>query len=174
MLIRVLLEILETLVIALVLYVLIDAVVARVIVENISMKPTLQPGEFLIVNKLAYRFSDFQRGDVVVFHHTAQEDYIKRVIGIPGDQVEISGGSVTVNGNRLVEPYIAASPEYSGSWSVPVGMLFVLGDNRNLSSDSHKWGFVPQGSVVGKALVVYWPLTDAKLLTQPLIVNAKD
>lgn len=173
-LIRVLLEILETLVIAMVLYFLIDSVVARVIVENISMKPTLQPGEFLLVNKLAYRFSEFQRGDVVVFHHSAQEDYIKRVIGVPGDQVTVGGGQVVVNGIPLDEPYISAPPEYTGSWSVPKGMLFVLGDNRNLSSDSHKWGFISQGSVVGKALVVYWPLTEAKLLTQPLIVNAKD
>jgi signal peptidase I len=173
-LIRVLLEILETLVIALVLYFLIDAVVARVRVENISMKPTLQPGEFLIVNKLAYRFSDYQHGDIVVFHHTVQEDYIKRVIGVPGDQVVISGGQVMINGSTLNEPYIAAPPDYTGNWTVPEGMLFVLGDNRNLSSDSHKWGFVPEESVVGKALVVYWPLNDAKLLTKPLIVNAED
>jgi len=173
-LIRVLLEILETLVIALVLYFLIDAVVARVRVENISMKPTLQPDEFLMVNKLAYRFSDYQRGDIVVFHHSAQEDYIKRVIGVPGDQVEIAGGQVIVNETVLDEPYIAAIPEYSGAWTVPDGMLFVLGDNRNLSSDSHKWGFVPQESVVGKALVVYWPLAEAKFLTRPLIVNAED
>lgn len=171
---RVLLDVLQTLILALVLYFLIDAVIARVRVENISMQPTLQPGEFLVVSKLAYRFSDYQRGDVVVFHHSASEDYIKRVIGVPGDLVEVADGAVKINGAGLEEPYISAPPEYTGSWQVPEGMLFVLGDNRNQSSDSHKWGFVPTESVVGKALVVYWPLDEAKLLTHPLVVNAKN
>jgi signal peptidase I len=173
-LLRAILDILQTLIIAFVLYFLIDAVIARVRVENISMQPTLEPGEFLIVNKLAYRFSDFQRGDVVVFHHSPQEDYIKRIIGVPGDQIEINSGVVSVNGNLLDEPYISAPPAYAGSWQVPDDMLFVLGDNRNQSSDSHKWGFVDSESIVGKALVVYWPLDEAKFLTQPLIVSAKN
>lgn len=171
---RVLLDVLQTLILALVLYFLIDAVIARVRVENISMQPTLQPGEFLVVNKMAYRFSDHQRGDVVVFHHSAQEDYIKRIIGVPGDKVEVIDGLVKVNGVALEEPYISASPGYTGTWQVPEGMLFVLGDNRNQSSDSHKWGFVSTESVVGKALVVYWPLDEAKLLTHPLVVNAQN
>lgn len=171
---RTLLDILQTLILALVLYFLIDFVIARVRVENISMKPTLEPGEFLVVNKLAYRFSDFHRGDVVVFHHSEQEDYIKRIIGLPGDQVNVVDGVVNINGFALEEPYISAPPQYTGSWEVPDDMLFVLGDNRNQSSDSHKWGFVPVDSIVGKALVVYWPLEEAKLLTHPLVVNAQN
>lgn len=171
---RVLLDVLQTLILALVLYFLIDAVIARVRVENISMQPTLEPGEFLVVNKMAYRFSDFQRGDVVVFHHSAEEDYIKRIIGVSGDLVEVAEGVVRVNGAAMTEPYISAPPLYTGSWQVPDGMLFVLGDNRNQSSDSHKWGFVPAESIVGKALVVYWPLDEAKLLTRPLVASAQN
>lgn len=169
-----LLETIQTIVLAVALYFMIDSVVARVRVENISMKPTLIPGEFILVNKLAYRLGDFNRGDVIVFHYppNPQEDYIKRVIGIPGDEVQIGNQQVLVNGYALDEPYISAEPMYEGTWKVPPGFLFVLGDNRNQSSDSHSWGFVPVENVVGKALVVYWPFSDLKLLSQPLTVNA--
>jgi len=84
----------------------------------------------------------------------------------------VKNGKVYVNGNELTEPYISAPPQYTGSWTVPKDMFFVLGDNRNQSSDSHSWGFVPMENLVGKALVVYWPLDQFKLLSQPLIVNA--
>ena len=170
--IQFLLEILQTLALALVLYFLIDFFIARVRVENISMVPTLQPGEFVIVNKMAYRMGEPERGDIVVFHYSPQEDYIKRVIGLPGDQVEIKNGQVWVNGYLLHEAYISAPPEYEGSWEVPEGSLFVLGDNRNQSSDSHRWGFVRLDSVVGEALVIYWPLSEAKILSQPIAVRA--
>lgn len=169
-----LLEMLQTIVLALIFYFLIDTFFPRVRVENISMKPTLQPGELLLVNKLAYQLGEPDHGDVVVFHYPANpdEDYIKRVIGIPGDEVLIYDGKVTVNGTELTEPYISASPTYRGSWTVPEAQIFVLGDNRNQSSDSHSWGFVPYEQLVGKALVVYWPLDDIKTLTYPHIVNA--
>lgn len=168
------LETLQTLVLAVVLYFLIDSVVARVRVENISMEPTLMPGEFLLVNKLAYRLGDIHRGDIIVFHfpQNPKEDYIKRVIGIPGDTVAVRGNKVYINDQMLTEPYIAAQPTYNGSWQVPADSLFVLGDNRNQSSDSHSWGFVPMENIVGKALVVYWPLDQFKTLSQPIIVNA--
>lgn len=171
---RFFLEIVQTLLLAAVLYFLIDLVVARVRVENISMLPTLQPGEFLLVNKMAYELGDFNRGDVVVFHYSPEEDYIKRVIGLPGDQVEISDGEVRVNGQLLDEPYISAAPQYVGTWEVPPDSLFVLGDNRNQSSDSHRWGFIHVQSVVGEAMVVYWPLDEFKILSQPVIVNANN
>jgi len=171
---RILLEVAQTLAIAVVLYFLIDFVIARVRVENISMLPTLQPGEFVLVNKMAYQFGDFERGDIVVFHYSPQEDYIKRVIGVPGDRIEVENGQVKVNGQILNEPYIAAAPQYAGSWEVPQGSLFVLGDNRNQSSDSHRWGFVFEESVVGEALVVYWPLNEVKLLSQPMTVKANN
>lgn len=169
-----LVEVLQTVVLALVLYFLIDSVLARVRVENISMEPTLQPGEFLLVNKLAYRLGDVSHGDVVIFHYplNPNEDYIKRVIGLPGDEVTVQNGQVMVNGKLVVEPYIMAPPHYNNTWIVPEGHLFVLGDNRNSSSDSHNWGFVPYENLVGKALLVYWPLDQIKILTLPDIVNA--
>ncbi|HEY9088455.1 MAG TPA: signal peptidase I [Anaerolineaceae bacterium] len=169
-----LLETIQTIVLAIALYFLIDSVVARVRVENISMEPTLMPGQFLLVNKLSYRMGDFQYGDIIVFHYPPDptEDYIKRVIGVPGDEVRIANQQVSVNGYTLDEPYISQDPQYEGTWKVPPDYLFVLGDNRNQSSDSHSWGFVPVDYVVGKALVVYWPFSDMKLLTRPTVVNA--
>lgn len=167
-------EVLQTLLMAVILYFLIDVVVGRVRVENISMEPTLQEGQFILVNKMAYRLGDFQRGDVVIFHYprSPEEDYIKRVIGLPGDTVKVENGQVQVNGQVLDEPYIASPPTYNSTWAVPEGQIFVLGDNRNRSSDSHSWGFVPVGMVVGKALVVYWPLDDLKILNQTPGVSA--
>jgi signal peptidase I len=167
-------ELLETIILAIVLYFLIDTVVGRVRVENISMQPTLHEGQFILVNKLAYRLGDYQRGDVIVFHypHNPAEDYIKRVIGLPGDIVRVENGKVYVNDQELEEPYIASPPAYTNSWQIPEGQLFVLGDNRNQSSDSHSWGFVPVNLVVGRALVVYWPLEELKLLNEVPAVSA--
>jgi signal peptidase I len=171
---KLVLETLQTVVLALVLYVMIDSVVARVRVENISMLPTLQAGEFILVNKLAYKFSDVHRGDIVVFHfpQNPHEDYIKRVIGVPGDTVDIHDNEVWINNQQLAEAYIASEPQYSGTWQVPKDNLFVLGDNRNQSSDSHSWGFVPFANIVGKAQVIYWPFSEIKVLNQPFIVEA--
>lgn len=167
-------EIVQTLIMAVILYFLIDAVVGRVRVENISMQPTLHQDEFILVNKLAYRLGTYQRGDIIVFHFPGdpKEDYIKRVIGLPGDTVNIRAGHVYVNGQMLDEPYIAAAPNYERKYDVPQDGLFVLGDNRNQSSDSHIWGIVPLQNVVGKALVVYWPLKDLKVLNQVPGVSA--
>lgn len=165
-------EILQTLILAVIMYVLIDSVIARVRVENISMLPTLRPGEFLLVNKLAYKIDRMSRGDIIIFHYDAKEDYIKRLIGLPGDTVEVQDGKVKVNQLELDEPYISAPPSYNGVWSVPAGSIFVLGDNRNSSSDSHSWGFVTLDKLIGKALVIYWPLQNAQVLTHPNIVNA--
>jgi len=167
-------EILQTLIMAVILYFLIDAVVGRVRVENISMLPTLHEGQFILVNKLAYQLGDLQRGDIIVFHYprNPNEDYIKRVIGLPGDTIKVANGRVIVNGMLLDEPYISAPPQYSSAWTVPEGQLFVLGDNRNQSSDSHSWGFVPTANVVGRALVVYWPLNEMKILNEVPGVSA--
>ncbi|MDZ4158891.1 MAG: signal peptidase I, partial [Anaerolineaceae bacterium] len=153
---------------------LIDSVVARVRVENISMEQTLQPGEFVLVNKLAYRIGEIQRGDIIVFHFppNPQEDYIKRVIGLPGDDITVQDGKVILNGQPINEPYITAAPGYSGSWGVPEGSIFVLGDNRNQSSDSHTWGFVPRENIVGRAMFIYWPIDQLRILNQSLVVNA--
>jgi len=171
---NVMLEILQTILLALILYFVIDAVLARVRVENISMEPTLQPGEFLLVSKFSYKFGSMQVGDIVVFHAppSPNQDYIKRIIGLPGDTVRIENGAVFVNQRPLEEDYISAPPDYLGEWEVPQDSIFVLGDNRNSSSDSHEWGFVPVKNIVGKAVVVYWPLKELKVLTHPNIVQA--
>ena len=165
----------KTILLALILYFAISAVTDRVRVENISMQPTLNEGELLVVSKLAYRFGEPHRGDIIVFHHNRQppEDYIKRVIGLPGDQVRVEGGLVYVNDIPLKEPYIANPPGYEGSWLVEADKLFVLGDNRNRSSDSHVWGFVPMSDVVGRAVVIYWPPNRIRALShQDLLVQA--
>jgi signal peptidase I len=168
-------EVLQTLIMAVVLYFLIDTVVGRVRVENISMQPTLHEGQFILVNKLAYRLGNFERGDIVIFHHNATDDYIKRVIGLPGDTVEVKANHVYINGEMLNEEYIAAPPQYNGTWNVPEGQIFALGDNRNQSSDSHSWGYVPIKAVVGKALVIYWPLQELRILNQvPTVAAASD
>ena len=153
------LDILETLVLAVVLFLGINAVSARVRVDGFSMRPTLEDGEFVLVNKLAYRFGQMQRGDIIVFHYPVNpaEELIKRVIGLPGDHVTVKDQRVSVNGQLLDEPYIAAAPLYTGEWVVDEGHLFVLGDNRNDSSDSHSWGLLPYENVVGKAVLIYWP-----------------
>lgn len=164
-----LLETLQTIVLALVLYFLIDTLVARVRVDNISMEPTLQPGEFLLVDRVTYRLKELNVGDIIVFHYPQNpaEDYIKRVIGLAGDQVRVTQGAVYVNDARLEEPYLLASPDYEGEWIVPEDALFVLGDNRNQSFDSHSWGFVPKVNVIGRAFFIYWPVNEIKLLKIP-------
>jgi signal peptidase I len=156
---RFLLDLLETVGLALVLFVIINSVSARVRVDGSSMLPTLHDGEFVLVNRMAYRMGTPTRGDIIVFRSTTATDLdlIKRIIGVPGDRVTIGEGHVTVNGQVLSEAYINAAPNYSGEWKVPAGDLFVLGDNRNDSSDSHAWGFLPEPNVIGKALLIYWP-----------------
>jgi signal peptidase I len=167
-------DIVETVLLALVLFLVINALSARVRVENVSMKPTLQPGEFLLVNRVAYKLGEPSIGDIVVFHAPGDSDldYIKRVIGLPGDQVRIENGMVYVNDQPLYEPYISDQPSYSGVWDVPVDEYFVLGDNRNNSSDSHLWGFVPMDDIVGRALLIYWPFSEITILSNPDIVQA--
>lgn len=159
---QVLLDIVETVVLALVLFLGINAVSARVRVDGFSMNPTLLDGEFVLVNRLAYRTGDMQRGDIIVFRSVGASDLdlIKRIIGLPGDEVSIQNGQVLVNGQSLNEPYIADAPRYQGNWVVPEGHLFVLGDNRNDSSDSHQWGLLPFDNIVGKAIFIYWPLPE--------------
>lgn len=156
---RFLLDVVETVVLAVVLFIGINAVSARVRVDGQSMRPTLEDGEFLLVNKTVYFFGDVSRGDIVVFHFplNPEEELIKRVIGLPGDSVAVRDSQVFVNGQMLNEPYIAQAPLYSGEWVVTEGHLFVLGDNRNNSNDSKDWGLLPMENVVGKAVLIYWP-----------------
>jgi signal peptidase I len=163
---RFVLDIIETLALAVILFLGINTVSARVRVDGFSMIPTLKDGEFVLVSKVNYRFGNVERGDIIVFHFPMdpQQELIKRVIGLPGDKISVQNRSVSVNGQVLNEPYIAAAPTYSGEWTVPDGQLFVLGDNRNDSSDSHSWGFLPFEKVVGKAVVIYWPPPQWELI----------
>lgn len=156
---EVLSETLETLVLAAVMVLAINIFSARIRVDGVSMQPSFYQDDFVIVNKLAYTFGDFERGDVVVFPYprNPEDDYIKRVIGLPGDHVVIEGGMVMVNGVLLNEPYIAEAPRTDYEVFVPDGELFLMGDNRNSSSDSRVWGTLPLEDVIGKAVFVYWP-----------------
>lgn len=171
---RILVDLFETVGLAILLFVIINAVSARVRVDGLSMMPTLQDGEFVLVNRLAYRLGSPSRGDIIVFRSTTQPglDLIKRIIGKPGDNIEIGGGNVSVNGATLNEAYISEPPHYSGTWSVPAGYLFVLGDNRNDSSDSHAWGLLPLQNVLGKATLIYWPPPEWAMIDHVRIVVA--
>jgi signal peptidase I len=167
-------DLLEIVILGLGMFFLINFFTARVRVENISMLPTLHEGELLVVSKLAYRFEKPSTGDIIVFHNPENPriDLIKRVIGTPGDTVSVAEGKVTVNGQVLDEPYIAAAPDYYGSWIIPEDKLFVLGDNRNNSNDSHDWGYVPMQQVVGKAVLVYWPINEFEVIRhEKMVVN---
>lgn len=131
-----------------------------------SMTPTLQIKDRLIIDKWSYRSQAPQRGDIVVFSPTEtlkqqkfKDAFIKRVIGIPGDKVEVKGGKVYVNAQPLEENYIEEAPNYQfGPVTVPPNSYLVLGDNRNNSYDSHYWGFVPRENIIGKAIKRFWPL----------------
>ncbi len=162
---QMLIDIIETLVISLILFAAINFISARIRVESVSMKETLLPGDFVLVNRLAYNVGDFEtgevgRGDVVVFEppFEAPEPYVKRVIGLPGEVVKIENGKVYVNDALVQEPYIRTDFSAQGSWEIPAGEIFVMGDNRNNSSDSRSWGTVPTDNIIGKALFVYWPM----------------
>ena len=173
---RFVLDMVETLVLALVLYLIIQTLTARIKVESTSMFPTLHANDYVVVNKLAYKLGQPSRGDIIVFKYPpdpTQIPYIKRVIGLPGDKIHISGGKVTINGVLLNEPYLRVTTNQGGDWTVPEGHLFVLGDNRNGSSDSRAWGWVPIGNVIGKAEVIYWPPPHWTQLHFPSAVAAE-
>lgn len=139
-----------------------------------SMAPTLAVGDRLVVDKLSYRFHLPRAGDIIVFEPPpaltrsgSPPEYIaiKRVIALPGQEVQVRDGQVLVDGTPLREPYVAAPPSYAwGPASIPEGMLFVLGDNRNVSSDSHIWGLLPTQHVKGRAWLRFWPLARVGLV----------
>jgi signal peptidase I len=151
-------EIVETLLLTLFIFWIVNTATGRFRIEGYSMLPTLEEGEYVIIDKLSYYLDGPERGDIIVlqFPNDRSRDFIKRVIGVPGDHIEIGDGNVTVNGVVLEEPYINAEPSYNGTWDVPEESYFVLGDNRNNSSDSHNWSFLPRDDVVGKAWIIYW------------------
>jgi signal peptidase I len=175
---RTLLDTLETILLSLVLFLAINTVSERIRVESISMQPTLYAGDMVIVNKLAYRFNNSpHRGDVIVFKYPPDPEsipYIKRVVGLPGDQVHIADGKVYINGQLIDEPYLKVSTNRGGDWTVPDKQLFVMGDNRNNSRDSRAWGFVPFENIIGRAELIYLPPQHWAFLHQNIAVASPE
>ncbi|WP_088891076.1 signal peptidase I [Leptolyngbya ohadii] len=167
---------LQILGIALVLAIVIRLLVAEPrYIPSDSMVPTLEIGDRLVVEKVAYRFRLPQRGDIVVFDPPPQlqqfgyapdKAFIKRVIGTPGDVVQVTQGEVLINGQPLDEPYIAEPPGYEmRSVQVPAEQYFVMGDNRNNSNDSHVWGFLPRQNIIGRAVFCFYPFDRVGFLS---------
>jgi len=139
-------------------------IIQPVKVEGTSMQPRLADQERIFINRFIYRFTDIQRGDVVVFWYPKDpsKSFIKRILAVPTDEVEIRHGSVYVNNIRVDEPYLRAEYRDYSSFQkavVPPDRYFVLGDHRNSSNDSRNWGFVPRDLIYGKAIFSYWPVT---------------
>ncbi|MBD2020698.1 signal peptidase I [Leptolyngbya sp. FACHB-36] len=159
----------QILVVALILALLIRAFVAEPrYIPSDSMFPTLQVGDRLVVEKVSYRLHPPEFGDIVVFDPPLQlqtqgyakdQAFIKRIIGTPGQRIQVRDGAVYVNDRPLKEPYIADDPAYAwGPAVVPNNEYFVMGDNRNNSNDSHVWGFLPQENIIGRAWFRFWTL----------------
>jgi len=181
---RGLLEIIETLVLTVLIFLVVHTFVAQPFrVEQSSMVSTLLPDQFVLVDKLTPRWAPYERGDIVVFQppetfgSSSDAPFIKRVIGLPGDRVDLQDGFVIVNGVQLDEPYVflrggkpdPTEPRGAGadSWLVADGTLFVLGDHRSASEDSRVFGPIDVSSVLGRALLRYWPLDTFGTLDRP-------
>ena len=176
-------EIVETLVLTLIIFLVIQNFVAQPYrVQQQSMEHTLEPDQYVLVDKLTPRLDTYKRGDIVVFSPPdawAQDDgtpFIKRVIGVGGDKVEVRDGEVYVNGTALVEPYLFANapgdpaePTVTSqeSWIVPAGELFLMGDHRANSEDSRAFGAVPVSQIIGRAWLRYWPINVFGILPTP-------
>ncbi|MCA9849487.1 MAG: signal peptidase I [Dehalococcoidia bacterium] len=186
-------ETLDVVILALAMFLCVRFVAHNYIVDGASMAPTFEDSDFLIVNRLAYRsfdlswipgldnsdwhpFGEPEQGDVVVFvyqENPVERDFIKRVIAVPGQTVEVTGGVVYVDGQALDESYIAQAPAYEmPPVVVQPGELFVLGDNRNNSFDSHSFGAIQEDAVVGRADLRYWPIDRWWLVNHGLRVGA--
>jgi len=173
-------EIVETIVIALVLAFLIRTFVVQTFwIPSGSMEPTLLVGDRIMAYKLFYGIDDVKRGDIIIFKFPLDphKDFVKRVIGLPGDTVEIRDKKVYINGKRLIEPYAVHLDRWNmgfprdeyGPVKVPPGSLFVLGDNRDSSEDSRYWGYVPQKNIIGEVFLIYWPPWRVKIIRPPLM-----
>ncbi|GGE43744.1 signal peptidase I [Pullulanibacillus camelliae] len=147
------------------------------VVDGSSMMPTLQNGNRLIVNKIDYDFKQPKRFDIIIFHATPTDDYVKRVIGLPGDTIQYKNDTLYINGKKYNEPYLKQFKQelvtgnltnnftlesITGQSKVPKGKVFVLGDNRRNSQDSRVFGFVDMDKIVGKVNIRYWPFDELK------------
>ncbi len=160
-------DIFETVTLTFLMFLVLRFAVQNFNIDGTSMEPNLHNAELVLVDKWTYLFHPPARGDIVVFAAPPEptQDYVKRVIGLPGDTVTINGNTVTVDGVQLDESYIAAQNQGTPPGArtinqlvVPPHEYFVLGDNRAVSSDSRIWGFVPRQNIIGRAALVYWPL----------------
>lgn len=151
---------------------LVNLSTVRFVVAGASMQPTFQPDQFLIVSRVHYLLSDPQRGDVAVFQDPkdASVDYIKRVIGLPGDTIELRGQRVYVNGTRLKEGYVvqpcSGDSCSDGIWQLGPDEYFMMGDNRNRSRDSRAFGPIQRDMLIGEVIVRYWPVPEIALIHQ--------
>ena len=165
-------ELVETIVLSLLIFLLIRGVVQNYRIESLSMQPNFYEGQFILVNKLAYRLGEPERGDVVVFHNpnNPSEDYIKRIIGLPGDTLEVRDQQIILNGQLLDEPY-ATNPistfDQFGPTVVEPDHIFVMGDNRPNSSDSRRIGAIDEELIVGRAWVRVWPVQEWEVIRHP-------
>lgn len=167
-------EIVETALLTAIIFLIVNTVIGRFRIEQVSMQPNLWEGEYVIVDKVSYMLHQPERGDIVVFKKPVGQDLIKRVIGLPGDTVEVRGGQVFVNGVALTEPYLAQPPNYvMPARQIEPDRFFVLGDNRNNSSDSHIWGTIPRTDIVGRAWIIYWPPPNWQVLSRPTYAAAE-
>ncbi len=168
-------EVVETLVLTVVIFLVIQNFVAQPYrIEQQSMERTLEPGQYVLIDKLSPRWADYGRGDIIVFWPPeGQRDvpFIKRVIGLPGDRVEIRDGGVFVNGVQLAEPYVYGGPTEPAATGdtvvVPPDSYFALGDHRSDSTDSRVFGFVRRADIIGRAVVRYWPISSFTILQTP-------
>ena len=164
-------DIFEILLLIVTIYTLVNLATARAVVEGQSMQPNFYTGQLVIVNRFAYFFAAPQRGDVVVLHDPkdVSQDFIKRVMGLPGETIRIKEGRVYVNAKLLNEPYIEnfCNAGCDGTWNLKDDEYFVLGDNRSNSFDGHSFGPIPRSLIVGQAWIRYWPLSDIGIIEHP-------
>ena len=169
-------EILVTLVLAMVIFFGLQAIIDSRIIPSSSMEPTLQIGQRLIISKVTYTFHEPERGDVIVFHppHRPKDatPFIKRIVALPGETVEVKNGKVHINGTELYETYIKEPPSYTYKMVVPENEYFVLGDNRNHANDSHTGWTLPRENIIGKAWLSIWPPGEWGLVnSQPTLAQ---
>ena len=155
-------EIVDTALLTAIIFLLLNAATGRFMIKSVSMLPSLHEGEYVIVDKVSYLLHPPERGDIVVFERQDEtEDLIKRVIGLPGETLEMSGGIVYIDGQPLPEPYLTPSPSSSyPAHKLGADEYFVMGDNRGNSRDSRIFGPIRRDSVVGRAWMIYWPPSD--------------
>ena len=157
-------EILWTIVFALIIYGVISVTTQEYRIEQTSMYPTVEPGERLVISKVSYRLHEPERGDIITLHPPHNPDgipYIKRIIGLPNETIEIKNGITYINDVLLEEPYVVEiRDELYEAMVIPDGHYYVIGDNRPVSSDSRNWGTVPQENIIGKAWIRYWPPSE--------------